>query len=316
MSTEIHGTPIGRSARGSLTGNRPVGEANIGSSYEGSNAVFRLLQLGHWGPGLMNLGAYRFRGPVAFMNLLGNLEAAQQRLVLKAAKLLDVQAGERVLDVACGRGKSSYMLNGMHPEAVVVGLDLLDINIQVSRALFQGRNLTYVAGSAMDLDFPDESFDRVMCLEAAFHFPDRSRFLHEAHRVLRPGGRLVVIDFAWNTDADRERVDHLETRVVREVWQWDDLFSLSDYERGATQAGFSVEASRDWSHCVTRPIQKMFHFVSRLGNSAWGRRVLAWHNPLYRSLTIDEWKQLAHIVTAHDYVHRYSKYMAFVFDKC
>lgn len=289
---------------------------NVHSSYNGSNVVFRLLRMETWGPSLMNLGYHRFRGLLAALNVVANLELAQRRLVMRSVDLLDVGTRHTVLDVACGRGKSSFIVHCLFPEATVVGMDLLDDNIHVARTLFdQLDNLSYVSCNAGHLDFPDDSFDRVMCLEAAFHFPDRAQFLREACRVLRPGGRLVVVDFAWNTDADRSHRDDPETRLVRGIWQWDDLFSVPEYERVAVDSGFRMLSSRDWSHRVTRPIQRLFRSLSALGNSRWGRRFLLWRNPLYRSFSDADWKDVACAVRAHEYVGRYSKYMAFVFEK-
>lgn len=289
---------------------------DVATSYDGSNVVYRLLRLGSWGPALMNLGYYTFRGPLVFLNAFSNLEFAQRRLVMKSIDLLQVDQGHRVLDVACGRGKSSFIMHCLHPEATVIGLDLLERNVQVARTLFdQARNLSYVAGSAMDLDFPDSSFDRVLCVEAAFHFPDRGRFLREACRVLRPGGRLTVVDFAWTTDADRVHRDDPETLVVREVWQFDDMFSIPEYERVARDSGLRMVSQTDWSSRVTHPVQGLFKCLSVLGNRPWGRRLLNWRNPLFQSISPDDWRVLDHAVRSHDHTHRHSRYMAFVFEK-
>lgn len=295
----------------------PVGvPTDPSDSYDGSEAVFRLLRLSSWGSPLMNLGYFGFRGPLAFLNRFGNLASAQHQLVRKSVGLLNVKAGKQVLDLACGRGKSSFIIQCLHPQATVVGVDLLERHIEVAETLFGNtRNLSYVAGNAMLLDFPDQSFDRVMCLEAAFHFPDRAQFLRESFRVLRPGGRLVVVDFAWSTDADRSHRDDPETRLVRKVWQWDDLSSVSEYRRMAARLGFLVSGCHDWSKQVSRPIQAQLRGLTALTKTKFGRYFLRWKNPLFQSFSTADWQACDSAVAAHDHVQRHSKYMAFVFEK-
>ncbi len=288
----------------------------VTASYDGSNAVFRLLRMETWGPALMNLGYYPFRGPLASMNLLINLEWAQRQLVLKSLGLLDIQAGHSVLDVACGRGKSSFIIHCLTPSARVLGMDLLPHNIAVAETLFdQVANLSYEQGDACNIPFADASFDRLHCLEAAFHFPDRARFLRESFRVLRPGSRMVVVDFAWRTGADRAHLNDPRTLLVRDVWQFDDFSTIDEYETNARAAGFKVTARHDWTRRVATPIQAVFRALSAVGNTAWGRRFMEWRNPLYRSISRADWEALAEAVTAHQFVRDRSRYMAYVLEK-
>jgi MPBQ/MSBQ methyltransferase len=298
------------------TDNTHEPNCDVNASYDGSNVVFRLLRIETWGPSLMNLGYHPFFGPLCFINWMANLELSQRRLVIKSIELLSVGRHHNVLDLACGRGKSSFMVHSMNPDATVVGIDLLNRNVQVAQTLFdQIQGLSYAAGDATALDIPDASFDRMMCLEAAFHFPDRTRFLREAFRVLRPGGRLVVVDFAWNDDAARSHRDDPDTRIVRKIWQWEDLFSIPEYERAGRESGFRLVESRDWTSRVTRPIQQLFELLSNLGNTRWGRALLEWRNPLYRSFSTADWKEVSVAVRAHKHVRKHSRYMAFVFEK-
>ena len=288
---------------------------DVHAAYDGSNVLFHLLRMTTWGPGLMNLGWFRFRGPLAWANLLVNLELTQQTLVKKSLDLLQVQGNNRVLDVACGRGKSSFIMHCLYPEASIVALDLLERNIEVAKLLFGcSARLSYQAGNAMHLDFESASFDRVHCLEAAFHFPDRRRFLKEAFRVLKPGGRCVVVDFAWKRPENRN-LDHPQTRIVRDVWQYDDMYTVDEYRSVAAEAGFSLVEARDWSSRVTAPFQSTFDWLLKLRTRRWLWRRIAGVNPLLGCYTEQDWEQLAEISRAQDHVRRRTNYMAFVFQK-
>lgn len=103
---------------------------------------------------------------------------------------------DRILDVACGPGATTAWLAGRHPGADLVGVDLSEGGLARARERVPAaRFLPMDAGA---LDFPDGSFDLVVCVEAACHFPSRARFLAEARRVLRPGGHLAVADLLFH----------------------------------------------------------------------------------------------------------------------
>ncbi len=287
--------------------------------YAGEPITIRMLRAMGWGPELLNLGSFFWRGPLVFLNLIPDplrLAGAQQRLVRQAAALLDLQRGDRVLDVACGRGRGSYYLAVAHPGLEVSAVDLLPENIAVARTLYaHTRGLSYGIGDAMNLDFPEASFDKVFCLEAAFHFPDRARFLAEAHRVLRPGGRLVVVDFMWRS---RERTAILadkRTKLVQGIWGWQDFSAYDEYLEAASAQGFVLTGERDWSARVTRPLQWLSDVVVGLGKSAFGRRLLQGSNPLTRGISRGEWRQLAEATAAHRFVTDASRYVALVLER-
>lgn len=296
-----------------------VGSGTLTQVYAGQPVTLRMLRAMGWGPELLNLGYFRWRGPLTFLNLLPSqmhLASAQHLLLRKAAALLGVERGDRVLDVACGRGKSSFFLAGAHPGAEVEGVDLLPENVATARTLYaHERGLSYQVADAMALPFASARFDRLFCLEAAFHFSDRARFLSEAARVLKPGGRAVVVDFMWKHDDRKAVLQDPRTKIVQKVWGWEDFFSLSEYRIAAEAAGFSVAAVYDWSARVTRPLQWLSEFVARLTSSAGGRKLLAATNPLTRSLSRGDWMELRTATSAHGFVARSSSYVVLVLEK-
>lgn len=120
------------------------------------------------------------------------LASAQDQLIASAALV----PGERVLDVACGTGLVSFAAaRAVGPEGHVVGIDLSGRMIDSADQRARQRGITNAGFKRMDaeqLEFPDASFDVVLCSLGLMYLPDPEWAIGEMQRVLRPGGRLVL----------------------------------------------------------------------------------------------------------------------------
>lgn len=112
---------------------------------------------------------------------------------MKEALGFDGYGGKRVLEVGCGAGTDllQFARGGAH----VTGIDITPRSIEIARRRFNiyGATGEFAVGDAEDLAFPDESFDAVYSFGVLHHTPDTERGVGEAHRVLRRGGRAVVM---------------------------------------------------------------------------------------------------------------------------
>lgn len=104
--------------------------------------------------------------------------------------------GGTVLDVACGTGIGARLAVGLvGGTGRVVGVDADDAMLAVARTTRRDPEdapIGWCQASALDLPFPESTFDQLVCFEGLQFFPDRSAGLREMRRVLRPGGTLVA----------------------------------------------------------------------------------------------------------------------------
>jgi SAM-dependent methyltransferase len=298
-------------------------EPPIGAAYDASEVTFRILRAFGWGP-LLNFGYFPLPPPFTLLNFLPfvvtpvvssplhNLATAQLRLVHRSIGLLAAREHDRVLDVGCGRGLSSFLLASAFPGTQVIGVDLVSSSLQVARTLYGStRNLAFVHGDAAALAFPDRAFARVLCLEAGFQFPDRHAVLREMHRVLAPGGRAVLVDFMWAGDGDSAIRDP-DVDMVRRIWRFDTLASVAEYRRMAGGLHLDVTAYHDWTGNVLAPLHAISDWVAWLGDRTWGRTLLRQYNPVLASVGDADWREFVRSVGAHLRVGARTRYVAMV----
>jgi ubiquinone/menaquinone biosynthesis C-methylase UbiE len=130
---------------------------------------------------------------VAGFGFLGRRRRVYDGLVA----LSGARPGDRVLDVGCGTGYlTRRAARAVAPEGRAVGIDPSQAVIDYAAA-HAPAGCTFATATAQALPYPDASFDVVLSSLAMHHVPadDRPAALREMSRVLRPGGRLFVVDF-------------------------------------------------------------------------------------------------------------------------
>ncbi len=101
-------------------------------------------------------------------------------------------AGRRVLDIACGTGYGSELLNKQGQAKEVIGVDISYEAVGYAARRHNSANTRFIAGSATEIPLPDNSVDVVVSFETIEHIPEDEQVVSEFARVLVPGGMLLI----------------------------------------------------------------------------------------------------------------------------
>lgn len=171
--------------------------------------------------------------------------AVQEPDLLRMIEMAALTGAERVLDVGTATGRTLLAFAPHIKEGI--GLDLtpemLSIADREAKALGLS-NVSWVEGDVENLPMADESFDVITVRICAHHFPNLQRAMHEMARVLKKGGRLLVIDnYAPELDEADVFINSIERlRDNSHVREW----KLSEWQRFFEGVGLSFHIDRTY----------------------------------------------------------------------
>ena len=208
-----------------------------------------------------------------------NFDKGLSKIKTRQVRHLAPGPGLRILDAGCGRGE--VLLACARAGASVAGIDYAEAAVEISRdTLSEVPGADIRQGDISRLPWPDATFDRVLSGDVIEHLdpPQAQAMLHEAHRVLRPGGWLVLhtapnllfLKVAWPIArwplllaGHGETVRNLERWVAASKSYHVNEQSLHGLRRSLRRAGFAaprvwVDANivRDGSHHTTAGLER------------------------------------------------------------
>ncbi|MGP3951506.1 methyltransferase domain-containing protein [Streptomyces sp. 7N604] len=220
---------------------------DVAGIYEGIGPVYRTV----WGPNI-HYGYWENDADDS------SIEEATDRLTDLMISGLAAQAGQRVLDIGCGIGHPALRLISacdVNVVGITVSHDQVAQATERAAAAGLADRATFQFADAMDMPFPDGSFDAAWAFESMWHMPDRRHVLAETARVLRPGGRLAIADVIERGPVSPEGrvvLDHIcENYAVRS------LGTVDEYQKALAANGFVDVEIRDISDNVSRTLAVM-----------------------------------------------------------
>ncbi len=172
-----------------------------------------------------------------------NIENAVRRMVDVTVEPARIEANHHVVDAGCGVGGASIRLAKLIGCQVTgVNINQLQLDLATTSAKEAGLSdrVRFKWGDCtQSLPFDDESIDAVLNIESACHYTNRTKFLQEVFRILKPGGRIVAMDWLAR---DKITADDYNKYIqpICDAWALRSLENQSSYTNVLSETGFKL----------------------------------------------------------------------------
>jgi 2-polyprenyl-6-hydroxyphenyl methylase / 3-demethylubiquinone-9 3-methyltransferase len=190
---------------------------------------------------------------------------------------LELEDGDKVLDVGCGDAFYLHLLSNLGMNLKLYGTDVDTAALESAKKNLRGKNIQFKIGDLMKkLPYDDNTFDKVVMSEVAEHLPNDVKGLKEVLRVLKPGGIISLsvpnanYPFLWdppNWILERAAKTHIKQGFWAGIWnQHIRLYTVDQMKKAMQKAGFKVETAKAvtwWSlpfnHHIINMVARMLY---------------------------------------------------------
>jgi ubiquinone/menaquinone biosynthesis C-methylase UbiE len=162
---------------------------------------------------------------------------------------LNITSKATILDIGCGGGKTVNWLAKIALDGYVCGVDYSDASVAASTAANKGLigegRVEILKASVSSLPFPADMFDVVTAIETCYFWPDFQENLKEIHRVLKPGGMVVLVNEAYRNIKFEKRNSSI-SKACKFSYYLPSEFELFLREAGFFRIRIEVIEKKNW----------------------------------------------------------------------
>ncbi|MFX0116453.1 MAG: SAM-dependent methyltransferase [Candidatus Hodarchaeota archaeon] len=228
-----------------------------------------------WSKNHLHMGLWR--------NNTRNHEESLDNMTKFVSKLLDIEEGDRILDAGCGIGGSTrYIASEFGVKTIGINISRVQLHkaVKLSKDVKNSCLIRYYCQDYTKTFFPSAYFSKIFAIESVCHTRDKNAFIEEAFRLLRRGGRIVVVDGFQKQNPITSKERSMYQRFLK-GWAVPNLETFASFSGKLKQAGFNRVHQYDLTKNVLRSLFLIHRSAKRLYPIAYLLRKLKIVNKIW-----------------------------------
>lgn len=178
------------------------------------------------------------------------------------AEKAQITKSDLVLDSGCGVGGSSIWL-AKHVGCKAIAVNIHDIQLEKGKKYAKKEDvldkIKFVLGNYHNLDFQDNSFDVVWATDTVCHSDNKKKFIDEAYRLLKPGGRIIIADIFLIDDKRFSMREKYCLKKLLKGWAIPDLSYVNKFSEYLNESGFKNVEFTDITENIFSSFKRMYY---------------------------------------------------------
>lgn len=194
-----------------------------------------------------------------------SLEDRQVNLTNHCISYIGGLENKNVLEVGCGNGTQSLYIYENYQPASMTGIDINAHNIELAHSINGSHhNLEFMVDDAQQLEkVPDDSVDVLLCIESAFHYPEKHRFMQEVHRVVKPGGKFLIADILSRSYQHRGPFERWKKKMSYHHW------TESHYLEKFRENKLNISQKENITEAIKKGYKGYDRWITRTNFNSW-----------------------------------------------